>query len=200
VSPNAPFLAPERDSAFKIGRAKKSGTTYYTIPGVGMSGALTAVAITINTDFYHPIFVQTPIIVDILAISVTSAGASSNTRFGYYAANTDWQPVGAPLADSGDVSTGTTGVKTYTPGTPLFMPRGRYVSVINSDTAQPTLTAHYGMLPNPLFDTTIDSGTVTEMTVGRTHAAFPTPGTAWTTVGTGTQPIKYPVFFRVLTP
>ena len=201
--PNAPFLAPERDSALKLGRTKVTGGGAISIgvPG-GTSLATQTIAPAINTDEYAPWYTPTPIIIDQLLCEVTTLVGGQNMRFGFYPADTDFQPVGAPLADSGNISVGSASVKTYTPGTPIFVPRGRYVSVFNIDTGSAALRGWRmvsglltGLLASDLSNHT------NNLTVGRTYAAFPTPGTAWTTVANNSSPgIRHAVFYRVSQP
>ena len=69
-----------------------------------------------GTDNYHPlVLVEGPTLIDQFAFEVTIADAGKVARVGLYAADARWQPIGVPLADSGDISLTGTGVKTYTP-------------------------------------------------------------------------------------
>lgn len=201
--PNAPFLAPERDGAFKVGRPKASGGTIYnSLPGVA-SISTTSAAQTINVDVYAPLFVETPIIVDQLVAEVATSGGAGNFRMGLYNADTDWQPYSgqAPLADSGSTSAATTGVKTYTPGTPLFLPRGRYLTVFAVDNATPTYTIVRGACQGAAaLDTLGGNVFVGKLNIGRTYAAFPTPGTKWDGVSSSSVGLLYYVFLRVSQP
>jgi hypothetical protein len=200
VSPTAPFLAPERDERFKLGRAKQGSTAYYTIPGWGGSTPGTAGAPAINTDTYKPFVVQSPLVVDQMAFEVTTL-QSGNARVGIYRADANLQPVGGPLADSGDISTNTTGVKTYTPGTPIYLARGRYLTVFNVSVAGVLCRSFRGIISDQAADSILGASLIVDnMTVGRSYAAFPTPGTAWTAItGSATATIMW-VFLRVLTP
>jgi len=197
--PTAPFLAPERDNAFKRGRAKGAGVTYYMVPGISFV-ATTTPAFIQHRDIYAPFFVDTPLVIDQAAIDVT-VNQTGNARLGLYLADADWQPVGAPLLDSGDISTATTGVKTYTPGTPLYLPRGRYLSVVNTDAATPaTVNGWRGAIVTTV-STTAFGNCVFRLSVGRTYAAFPSPGTAWDTIAVAaTVGIAHYVLYRVSTP
>jgi hypothetical protein len=125
--------------------------------------------------------VVTPIIIDRVAFEVTTGSASKNARVGIYCADTDYQPVGAPLLDSGSVDCTAAAVKTYDPGTPLFLPRGLYVQIINTDSAAPGFRYFKGALPGGGVLAAMGATPMNAMmTVSRTYAAFPTPGTAWT--------------------
>ena len=203
MSPLSPFLAPERDSAFKAGRAKMAGTTFNCMPGV-WSTTVSSGNYTAGQDVYAPFEVRTPLVIDQLLAEVTTLFSGGNFRIGFYPAGTDWQPAAgaAPLADSGSILTTTTGVKTYTPGTPIFVPRGRYVSVFNVDNG----TAAFrilkgGPLGLPLSSTLGGSIFLQTMVVERAYAAFPTPGTPWDIGNTSSlAPIEYQHFYRVSQP
>lgn len=198
MSPTSPFLAPERDQQFKRGRGKQGSTSYYLIPGAQPTTTAT-ISIAINTDVYHPLYVDTPIVVDQMAAEITSGG-TGNMRIGLYEADLNWQPVGGPLMDSGNIDTSTTGVKTYTPGTAVYLRRGRYLSVYNSDLG-PTLRIFRGSLPNGQLLTTLGTNANLKwMTVSRTYAAFPSPGTAWDTAVSGSNSYEYLSVFRVSVP
>lgn len=198
MSPSSPALVPGRDEPFRPGRPKISGgATLYTLPGVPL-GTVATFGYTANRDYYTGFEVRAGIVVDQLAVEVSTLHAS-NIRLGIYRASVDMQPIGAPLADSGDISTGTTGVKTYTPGTPLFLARGRYLTVSNqSGTALLRKFDLYGS----------DYGGVASgwganplglWSVSRAYAAFPTPGMAWDTL-TSQSNTWCSVLLRVSTP
>lgn len=174
----------------------------YCVPGVVVFSGATF-TIPANVDNYHPFFVYTPLIVDQLALEVNGAGAGSTFRMGIYPADTDWQPAAnaAPLADSGDITGASTGVKTYTPGTPIYLPRGRYLTVYNCTATAPLITRYdASMVGTPIMNT-FASAVAGRLTVSRTNAAFPTPGTAWTTVaGTSNFSFHHPIFLRISQP
>ena len=135
--------------------------------------------------------------------SKTTLEAAKNFRIGLYAADTDWQPIGAPLLDSGDISAASTGVKTYTPATPVFLARGRYVSVLATDaTGTAVWRVAIGYVPGAAFGTGLGStAALSELRATRTYAAFPTPGQQWSVSANGNaNGNHYAVFFRVLTP
>jgi hypothetical protein len=185
--PNSPFLAPERDPAFKRGRFKKSGTTYYTLPGVALSGIAASGTRIANTDYYAPFFCDTPLVIDQLVSEVVTVDSGKAFRIGIYPADLDWQPAAgaAPLADSGDLSLTTAAVVTYTPGSPIYLPRGRYLTVLNMNSNFiGVLRCLIGQPSHSFLDTTIGSTAYSrDFRVARTYAAFPTPGTPWNTTG-----------------
>lgn len=192
--PTAPFLAPERDEAFKDGRPK-SVASFYSLPGVSVS-TVNTISPNTGSDYYYPYWVRTPIIVDQLALEVTSTSAG-NVRVGLYVADADLQPIGAPLADSGDISTATTGEKTYTPSTPIYLRRGRYLGVLNCS-ATPIFRCFRG--GGGLRTGLGVSPIVSEIYVSRAYAAFPTPGTAWNTTTGNAVGFNYVPVLRVLVP
>jgi hypothetical protein len=190
----APFLAPERDGPAKVGRAAKSGTDYGVVPGATMIGQGTSGALSSGTDYYTPWVASSPIVIDRLISEITT-GAGTNFRMGFYAADSSWQPVGAPMADSGNLDAASTGVKTYTPGTAIYVPRGRYLSVVNCDGAAALRVVRGGLSG---LDTSLGVNPVfTFMVVTRAYAAFPTPGTTWTTPIGGSNGTNHLVIYRV---
>ena len=199
----APFVSPARDDGARPGRAKNaSGTVYYCIPGVATTDAMGSQFITvIDFDYYSSFYVATPIVVDQLAFEVAVAEASKNARCGFYRADLDWQPIGAPLADSGDISLGTTGTKTYTPGTPIYLARGRYVSVFASQGTTAAIRVVKGAPLGAAIDTPLINSFVRRMANSRSYAAFPTPGGTWETLtGSNVTPFENLVVYRVSAP
>jgi hypothetical protein len=194
----SPFIVPGRDPLHKTGRAKTAATTYYTIPGANLISATTMVP---GTDMHYAAwFSRTPIVIDRLAAEVTTA-AGTNFRIGFYAANTNWQPVGAPLADSGNLSSASPGVKTYTPGTPIHVPPGRYVSVWLMENASTALRVFRSAFEPPLDTGLSANAFINGWTVGAIYGAFPTPGTAWDGVVTASgSPHAHAVVYRVSAP
>ena len=197
--PSSPGLFADRDTPFIRGRPKGGGTTYFIIPGILGVGGNTK-ALTNGTDNYAPFFVDSNLVVDQLVFEVSTAGSAGVTsRVGLYAADKDWQPIGAPLADSGTIATDTTGVKTYTPTNPIYLRRGRYLSVGNSSAATAPIVR--ALQISQAYLTTLGSSlTISSYTVARAYAAFPTPGTAWTTTAGAATPAGHFLFFRVATP
>jgi hypothetical protein len=196
--PTAPFLSPDRDAFAKTGRPKGGGTTHYIMPTSGGRMVDGTAIPSVNTDYYGAFRFETPVVVDRLACEVTTL-QSGNLRMGLYMADGDLQPMGAPLADSGDISTNTTGVKTYTPSTPIILRRGSYLWVMNVSVAS-VAVRHWDSSPVFAESALGVSAFLTTMSVGRTYAAFPTPGTAWTTVTKSSTGFQNFVLLRLSTP
>ena len=196
--PTAPFIAPTRDQGQRVGRLKQGATLFFTVPGATDQAASTTLPAG-GRDYYAPWYTPAPLVVDQIACEVTTLEAAKNVRIGLYRADTNWQPIGAPLADSGDLSVATTGVKTYTPTNPLFLGRGLYVSIFNTNAAGTLNLRVYRA-----FGVAIQAAggnPVSQMFIDRAYAAFPTPGTAHTgTTTANVQTIEHVVIYRVSTP
>lgn len=191
----SPSVIPGRDAAYSPGRLKQGSTVYGSWPGAGFNQTSTII-LNANTDYYQPGFVSSPIVITSLSVNVT-AGAGTNGRIGLYAADRDYQPVGPPLVDSGNLDFSTIAVKTYTPGTPIYVPRGRILGVVNADGA-PTLGVQRYLAPQGHANSSIAAaGNIERLRVTRTYAAFPTPGTAWNTVDAGTTSFLGFMFVQV---
>jgi hypothetical protein len=194
----SPFLAPGRDNAAKFGRLKSSTpTTYYSVPGTfGVTGSTQSLSV--NIDYFSYWYTNTPLVIDQLVVEVTTS-TSGNFRMGLTAVDADLQPVGAPLADSGSIALATPAVKTYTPGTPIYVPPGRYAGILAMDTAATFRTWAAGYPNGPSF--TVAGGT-NNMTIfnskSRTYAAFPTPAATFADADIqGTGGSKHWVVYRV---
>lgn len=179
--PTGPFVNPGRDSQLAVGRFKAAdGTVYYTVPGWVVTGTGTSNG-SLNTVLYWPLLVRSPIVIDQLALEVTTLGSGNNVRVGTYRADQDYQPVGGPLIDSGNISTTTTGVKTFSPSTPVTLQPGRYLSAFNVDNATPAFRKIVGTVTDPMIrDTFTSSPLPAFLSASQTFGAFPTPGTTWT--------------------
>jgi hypothetical protein len=197
----APFLAPGRDEGQRAARAKAGGTTYYAIPGVSFAGSTTTGGLNAagtGRDFYFPFYLQAPAVIDQLAFEVTTLEAAVNSRIGFYAANSEWQPQGSPLTDSGDISLGSSGVKTYTPGTPIYVPRGRYLGVMASNNAG---TAQFRLIRGVMQGGFLSASSTPfnyDMRATRAYAALPTPPSAWTfNSGSGSVAFDNVLMYRI---
>ena len=199
MSPIGPALVLERDESAVEGRAERSGVTYYCVPGCQMIG-VTTFAVIADRAYYGVWAARSPIMVDQLAFEVSITGTATNARVGLYRADRDWQPIGAPLADSGDVGVSTTGVKTYTPSTPISVRPGRYVSALVTN-GTVTLRAFQSGSFVAVLDTISSSPFVAGFRAVHTYGALPTPGPAWTEITNTSTSIGYQlVVFRLSMP
>lgn len=187
------FLAPTHAEA----RAVFGATTQYSLPGVETSTSNVA-AIAANTARYSPIYVATPIVIDQMALEITTNSAASTTcRMGIYNADRAWQPT-TLVVDAGTVAADSNGVKTASVNVALSP--GRYLLVINSD-AGPTLRivrggARYFGIANGIGASPFNI----DGRVAQTYGAFPATGDQWGTNPGGSTPIFYFCFVRIATP
>lgn len=196
----APFLAPHRADESRTGRAKASGgTVYYWLPGSGEE-SLGTQTFTDARTYYTPFMLRAPILVDQFACEVTISQTSANVRIGLYASSRDWQPTGAPRADSGSVATATTGVKTYSPAAPLYLPPGRYLTAVRFDVANVQLRVARGVGDvGQAYLTTLGSNSANLFYVNEAYGAYATTGTAWTdNIASNAYGMFHPVFLRLL--
>lgn len=111
------------------GRVRSAGggaTTFNGVPGLMFAGQSTMVQVA-NRLQYIPFFVEHPVTIDRISFEVTTLIAASNVNVGIFHADEDYQPVGAAIAQTGSVSSATTGVKDTTLGTPVTLQPGRYL-------------------------------------------------------------------------
>jgi hypothetical protein len=141
-----------------------AATSFKTIPGSkymrGNAGNLGIVSTNVT---YEPWLVEFPMTLTALEVVCTTASAGKFAKFVLYAADAEWQPFGAPLADSGNIDVGTTGVKTATLGAPLTLDVGRYVVLCARDDAAGTQPAFRNVeisLPGTLVTSTGNVQTV----------------------------------------
>ena len=166
----------------------------YGVPGVQFTGTGTQ-TLTANTVYYQPFEVTAPITLDFMALEVTTAAAGNgNLRLGIYAADTNLQPTGAPLFDSGDVTvtSGATGILSKQ-GTAVTLQPGVYLTATNTSVGFTARTFLGGVSFVP---TTIGANVTVLTSVAQTQGAFPTPGTAWTTRASANGPARHTALLR----
>ncbi len=100
--------------AVNLGRPKSASQTLFSIPGVAADRTPATYTMSPNRAIYMPFRVNSAIAIDRLMMDVFAAVASSSIRCAIYAATVDLQPTGAPIVDSGDLDSSTTGVKIAT--------------------------------------------------------------------------------------
>lgn len=168
----SPIIIPTRERGWGTARSHNGSIQDAVIPGVVVV-SVSAQPLVVNRDEFAPWRIYSPIKIDQLLSEVTVTGGT-NFRMGLYAANEKWQP-GKLLIDSGNLSSASTGVKTYT--TAVILPPGRYLSVINSD-GSPTFRVYMGVMESHPVISSL--GPVAILNAGgdaRTYGAFPNPAT-----------------------
>ena len=180
-------------AAVAEGRAKISGTTFECLPGVAVLATATD-PYQVDTIYYAPIVVRTPITADQILCEVTTAAAAGKTaRLGIYNADADWQPTSLVL-DAGNVATDSTGVKAASISQTLST--GRYLLAINHN-GTPSMREYTGVIPGtPITGNTIKCYWATTATYG----SFASTGVAWATTYNSSNGHRYPVWLRISTP
>ena len=103
------------------------------------TNTLTATNHSTPSVFLVPLPVHKTMIIDQIAVEVTSAGAVGSTlRFGIYNGDATTVVPTTLVVDSGDISAATIGVKTFTPGTAITLTPGLYFTAFTTSSA----TAH----------------------------------------------------------
>jgi hypothetical protein len=143
--------------------------------GVITGGLATSTgAMVANTLFALPLWVAEAMTLDRLAINVTTAASSTNTRIGIYAATSlaAWYP-SALVLDAGAVDTGTTGVKSLTISQALAGGRPYWLALLSSGT--PTFRGSNNVWTAPILgtDSTLPATGATALTVAQTYGALP---------------------------
>lgn len=175
-----------------IGRIKNGATTLYSLPGVVISTPSgSTIAISANTIYYLPIFVETTTTIDQLAAEITTAAAAGKLlRLGLYRADTDWN-VSTLVVDGGTVAAdGSTGVRTFSVSAVLAP--GRYFIAVTSD-GGPTLRLLGRGFPG-MIGIQAAMGTtpfISLMLVSKTFAAFSDPGTNWSSLNSDSGLLYY---------
>lgn len=180
----------------KTGIAKISGgAQQWGIPSTMFTGQATT-ALTINETRYIPFFNRYPITLTAHQFEVSTGPAgAANVRIGVYAADTDMQPTGAPLYDSGSiaVANGFTGAKT-SGAISVPLQTGAYLVAVNCDVA---MTLRGVNSPTPTVKDALGTSALAQrFTVAQSYGAFPTPGTAWTTASASTGGLMNSVIWQ----
>jgi len=170
---------------------------FCVVPGLVFTGSST-MAMSANTDYNYPIVADGDLTFDQVLVNVATAGSAGSTgRIAIYNSNTTLQPIGTLIEDFGSFLIDTTGTKTMTPsGGSRTIPAGMYVLALNISAAATLKTYRGGFTSTPL-GTSLAGPFMYSLTVGRTHAAFPSSPTAWTTGSSNSIPIEHTVALRV---
>lgn len=162
-----------------------SSTVGYAVAGLVNATALTTGAIAANILYAFPI-IAPPLRVTLkmLGFNVTTLSAG-NARIGLYRnkAYNDLYP-GELLADSGDISTGSTGVKQFNPATAIPLTPGEMYWLALVGNATPTLRALAMASIYPTLGLPAAGGTALQVgySVAHAYAALPNPFTAAATI------------------
>jgi hypothetical protein len=165
----------------KSGLAKISGgATQWGIPSnMGFLNVGTS-ALVVNEVRYVPMRVDYPVTLTAWELEVSTGPASAaNLRLGIYAADTNLQPVGAPLYDSGSVAVAQsfTGIKTASSLSIALSP-GMYLVALNCDVA---MTVRTFTSPSPMIAAALGATPMIQrVSASLTFGAYPNPGTVWT--------------------
>lgn len=152
---------------------------YYTTPGWTSIG-INTVSVAANQRVFYRFWVPSPIVVDAMAVEVTT-GAAGQARIGLLQASTVWQPTSV-LAASGDIDTSTAGVKVFTFGQPITVV-GRILGVWTAN-ASVTIRELQGGIPQVDTQTALGSSPV--LTRRITNSAPLAPDlTPWATYQAG---------------
>jgi hypothetical protein len=166
----------------KSGIAKISGgAQQWGIPtNITFSGVGSAAAPNANEVRYAFIRVEYPITLTAWELEVTTGPASNaNLRIGVYLGDTNLQPSGSPLYDSGSVAVASafTGIKTAT-GLSIPLTPGMYLVALNCDV---TMSLRNIVSNSPVILAGLGATAINQRVfVAQTFGAFPNPGTAWT--------------------
>lgn len=177
---------------------RKIGTTgfesWFTIPL--SNTAMTTGALTANRLYAFPFVVGRTATLDRIAINVTTAASGSKARCGIYDTNDNGYPYNL-VVDSGELDSGTTGIKSTTisqslPGGHLY-----WLVVVSSGTPTLRCAAAASVLTPLILGTSSSLGTThyLGLYVSYTYAALPSTFPSSPTMITGT-PIPL-VFYRI---
>ncbi|HXH26668.1 MAG TPA: hypothetical protein VNG90_02145 [Candidatus Acidoferrum sp.] len=185
-----------KQSIVKTGIAKISGgATQYGAPGTLFFNQGTT-TMNVNEVRYVPLFVHYPVTLTNYLFEVTTGpGSNANIRIGIYAADTNMQPTGLPLLDSGSIAVASafTGTKTGS-GLSVVLNPGAYLICGNVDTSMtlrsiisgsPAVTTAFGATPM-----------IQRVSAAQTYGAFPNTGTQWTATSTSAGGLQHFVVWQ----
>jgi hypothetical protein len=184
-------------ATIQSGLAKISGgITEWGVPTSERANAVATTNLNVNQVRYVWMKVEYPITLTAHQFEVTTAPASNaNVRIGIYTADTNIQPTGAPLYDSGSiaVASGFTGVKT-TSGLSIALVAAVYLVAINIDVALSMRSINVG---TTAIDNNMGANALIQKVVAaQTYGAFPSPGTPWTTTNTGSSGMQHSIVWQ----
>jgi hypothetical protein len=188
-------------TAVAPGRLKASGVAHPGLPNtVFQSNSIQAVIA--NQVRYQGFILKWSETWDQLICEVQATGTATLLRMAIYAADTDWQPSGAPILDAGTVDATGIGVKAVSINQTLQP--GRYITALNAN-GTATLRSYRGDGTDGGMGIAPAMGAGSQnsiITATQTFGAFPTPGTVYVTAGVvaGNTPPVHVVIRRASVP
>jgi hypothetical protein len=187
--------------AVKIAPGRTKSTTVTTVtPGAPAMSAATA-TFGNNNLYYERFVVPTTIVIDQwLAEVVTPASAGNKMRWAIYAADTDWQPTGAPVLASAEAAIDSATVVSESIADLTLQP-GRYLKRVHCQ-ATVSLRVYRCFPVGGGIDPSLGSSPfVVQFRKSLVYGAAETPGTPWDVLGTGaTAGEQQALLLRVKTP
>jgi hypothetical protein len=101
-----------------------------------------------------PFILNQDITIDQIQVEVTTPQAGGLVRFCFYLPNTSNYPTTIVANSEFEIATDTIGIKTYTPSSPIVLPRGLYFQAHNANNTTPLLRS----APNSAIMRTLGSG------------------------------------------
>lgn len=160
---------------------------------VGTSSVGSTATLTKDRWEYVKAWTPFPITLTAAQVKVTTLQAGSNIRFGAYNVDSTGQPTGAPIFDSGAISSASTGLKAVT-GLSANIAAGWFLWAINVDTAGVVLAANVPTFFSDEVDPSTSPVIINRRAGTATYGALPTTGPAWTAATTSTAPQVVPMF------
>jgi hypothetical protein len=158
-------------------------------PGFIPLASTSAVAITADTIYWEPFFVPDDMSLDLISVTMTApAAAGKLLKLGVCAADSNMQPTGAMLADSGSLPADTAGSTLVSAVINAPLTRGWYLKALWSD-GTPTFRMARG-IPATQMPLNIGSGAVwwftNFITNPQVYGAWPGVLPAWVASGAST--------------
>lgn len=125
----------------------------------------------------------------------TGPSSAANVRCGIYAADSNLQPTGAPLLDSGNVAVGSSATGMFIAAvSPTVLQPGMYLTAFNTS-QNLTVRVQRGGITGSNFSQ--GSNSLILLNYGsQTQGAFPNPGTPWTVPVFGATGMEHMLLLR----
>jgi len=185
---------PVADVIRTLSQYRNVGTTSWYPAAAQASGANTTSALAANFLYAYPHVIEAPYRIDGLAFEVTTAGAGSSGRVAVYTTSDNYDQSlypGVLVAESGSISTASTGVKSNTSLQPVDLEPGLYWFCYVCSATAPTIrvlpTASVG--PAIGMAATLGASPLTSLSVAFTYAAAPQTFPSGATVQNSVAPV-----------